>query len=280
MKPFAVVLFTVAAFAQTHKPFQAQSPASVAYGVNKDGQQTVEITNVAYEVTSTAVPGRPQDERLLLRTTTRTKQVVDEIGMEASTTVEAWPLGVDPKQKPLYTLKAPGVDAKTVDGALVVILRGLEDTEWWSVYKLGTGRRLFDTYTPLLGFSIRRDIQTMRYAGLDVPEDDAPDTRLRDPHVVAVLTYASAERVMREALITSDDPKQAQSLRSFADANRSVTLLESPARALKIAISQNYPSAPATVALTIPIVRDDLDLAHAQMPQHLHVTLFKTEPRP
>jgi hypothetical protein len=54
------------------------------------------------------VPGRPQDERLLLRTTTRTKQVVDEIGMEASTTVEAWPLGVDPKQKPLYTLKARG----------------------------------------------------------------------------------------------------------------------------------------------------------------------------
>ena len=33
---------------------------------------------------------------------------MDEIGMEASTTVEAWPLGVDPKQKPLYTLKADG----------------------------------------------------------------------------------------------------------------------------------------------------------------------------
>ena len=143
----------------------------MTYGV-KDGQQTVEITNVAYEVTSTAVPGRPQNERLLLRTTTRTKQVVDEIGMEASTTVEAWPLGVDPKQKPLYALKVEGVDSKTVDGALLVILRGLEDTEWWSVYKLGTGERLFDTYTPLLGFSIRRDIQTMRYVGLDAPEDD------------------------------------------------------------------------------------------------------------
>ena len=61
------------------------------------------------------------------------------------------------------------VDAKTVDGALLVILRGLEDTQWWSVYKLGTGERLFDTYVPLLGFSIRRDIQTMRYVGLEVP---------------------------------------------------------------------------------------------------------------
>jgi hypothetical protein len=267
MRYFAIWLLVPGfAFAQTQQPFQSQSPASVVYGVNKDGQQTVEITNVAFEVTSTAVPGRPQNERLLLRTTTRTKQVVDEIGMDASSTVEAWPLGVDPKQKPLYTLKAAGINSKTVDGALLVILRGLEDTEWWSVYKLGTGERLFDTYVPLLGFSIRRDIQTMRYVGFEVP----PESR-----AVGVLTYASAEHVIREALITSDDPKQAQMLRSFADSKRSVTLLETPARALKISISQNYPSAPATMTLTIPIVRDDLDLAHAQMPAHLHVAAFK-----
>jgi hypothetical protein len=275
MRPSAVFLFTGLAIAQTHAPFQAQTPASVAYGVNKDGQQTVEITNVAYEVTSTGVPGRPQDERLLLRSTTHTKQVVDEIGTDASTTVEAWPLGVDPKQKPLYALKVAGVDSKTVDGALLVILRGLEDTEWWSVYKIGTGQRLFDTYVPLLGFSIRRDIQAMRYAGLEVPPDDVADARLKEPHVVGVLTYASAERVLREALITSDDPKQAQMLRSFADASRSVTLVETPARVLKISISQNYPSAPATVSLTVPIAHDDLDLAHAPMPAHLHIVSWK-----
>jgi hypothetical protein len=269
------LLMTGLAMGQTHKPFQSQSPASVTYGVNKDGQQTVEIANVAYEVTSTGVPGRPQDDRLLLRTTTRTKQVVDEIGTEALTTVEAWLLGVDPKQKPLYTLKAEGVDCKTVDGSLLVILRGLEDTEWWSVYKLGTGERLFDTYVPLLGFSIRRDIQTMRYAGFENPSDDSADARLREPHVVGVLTYASAESVLREALITSDDPKQAQMLRSFADASRSVTLVESPARALKISISQNYPSAPATVTLAVPIVHDVLDLMHAQAPAHLHIASWK-----
>ncbi|MGA2213480.1 MAG: hypothetical protein ABSH31_09415 [Bryobacteraceae bacterium] len=261
--------------AQPPQPFQAQSPASVVFSVNKDGQQTVEIVNVAYEVTGTGVPGRPQSERLLLRITTRSKQVVDEIGMEASTTVEAWPMGVDPKQKPLYSLQAAGLDGKTVDGALLVILRGLEDTQWWSVYKLGTGQQLFDTYVPLLGFSIRRDIQTMRYAGLEVPADDVKDTRLKDSHVVAVLTYASAERVLREALITSDDPTQAQSLRSFADASRGLALVESPARALKISISQNYPSAPATVSLTVPIAHDELDLAHAQMPAHLHLALWK-----
>jgi hypothetical protein len=250
------LLLAGTATAQTHQPFQAQSPASVVYNVNKDGQQTIEITNVAYEVTG----------QLLLRSTTRTKQVVDEIGMEAATTVEAWPLGVDPKQKPLYTLKAPGVDSKIVDGALIVILRGLEDTEWWSVYKLGTGERLFDTYVPLLSFSIRRDIQTLRYVGLEVPVGEDG---------VAVLTYASADRVRRVAMITSDDAKQAQSLRSLADASRSVTLVGSPAQALKISINQNYPAAPAPVSITVPIVRDDLDLAHAQMPAHLHIAAFK-----
>lgn len=268
------LLIAGAAIGQTHKPFQSQSAASVVYAV-KDGQESVEITNVAYEVTSTSVPGRPQNERLLLRTTTRTKHVVDEIGMEAATTVEAWPLGVDPKQKPLYSQKVDGVDSKAVDSALLVVLRGLEDTEWWSVYKLATGERLFDTYVPLLGFSIRRDIGTMRYAGLEVPEDDAKDARLRDPHLVAILTYASAERVMREALITSEDPKQAQMLRSFADAGRKLSFAPTPANTLKISISQNYPSAPATVTLTIPIVRDDLDLAHAQLPARMHIAAWK-----
>ena len=50
-----------------------------------------------------------------------------------------------------------------------------------------------------------------------------------------------------------------------------VTSVDTPAQALKISISQNYPSAPATVTIVVPIVRDDLDLAHAQMPPHLHM---------
>jgi hypothetical protein len=280
MRSIAIALLLAGfAAAQTPQPFQSQSAAGVVVTI-KDGQQTVQITNVAYEVTNTGVPGRPQNERLLLRTTTRTKQVVDEIGTDASTLVEAWPLGIDPKQKPLYALKADGVDCKTVDGALLVMLRGLEDTEWWSVYQLGTGQRLFDTYVPLLAFSIRPDVQTMRYVGYLDPPDDVADARLKDPHVVGVLTYASAERVLREVLITCDDVKQAASLRSFADASRSVTLITLPAHALKISIGQNYPSAPNSVAITIPMIGDNLDVAHAQMPARLHAAVFQSASRP
>ncbi|MBZ5606975.1 MAG: hypothetical protein LAP38_01850 [Acidobacteriia bacterium] len=263
------------------KPFQAQSASTIGYSV-KDGQEVIEITNVSYEIAGSSIPGLPRDERLALRMTTRSKQVIDEIGMEATTTVEAWPLGVDVKQKPLYAVTATGDDPKTVNSDLIVISRGLEETEWWSVYKLGNGAHLFDTYVPLVQFSISREVGELRYVGLEVPEDDVKDARLKAPNVVAVLTYASAERVVREALITCDNPKLAELLRSFADTTRKVALVEQerpavagkpvePARSLSVRFSENYPSAPMPRTISIPIVNGDLDFAHVQAPAGVHV---------
>jgi hypothetical protein len=199
------------------KPFQAQSASTVAFTV-KDNQETTEITNVAYEQTGSGVPGRPRDERLMLRKTSHTKQIVDEIGMEASTTIQAWPLGVDLKQKPLYSLTVPGVDPRTVNSHLIVISRGLEEVEWWSVYGLGNGAHLFDTYVPVIQLSIGWEGQELRYVGLEAPPDDVSDTRLKAPNVL----------VIREALITCDNRELAQLLRSYADSTRKTTLVEHP----------------------------------------------------
>src|SRR5271154_1648304 len=152
----ALVLLSPCVFAQggqkpARKAYQAYSSSTFSTTI-KNNEQTVDISNVAYQVTSTAIPGRPLDERLVLRTTTRTKYVVDQIGEDASTTVEAWPLGVDFREKPLYTLQVDGVDPLVVEGELIQVLRGLEDVQWWSLYKLGSGERLFDSYTPLTKF--------------------------------------------------------------------------------------------------------------------------------
>ncbi|HTR37949.1 MAG TPA: hypothetical protein VMH80_18700 [Bryobacteraceae bacterium] len=282
----ALLATTTALLAQQKravKTVQSESPSSFTYGPNKEGYPTIDISDAAYEVVGEGIPGRPTNERLVLRMTIHTKQVVDEIGMKASTTVEAWPVGVDLKQKPLYSLKVEGVDPKPVGSELLSISRGLEDVQWWSVYKLATGQHLFDTYVPLVPFSISREIQTMRYAGLEVPPDDAADARLKEAHVVAVLTYASAERVIREALVTSEDPKQAILLRSYADASRWLGLADGPppsgkgepGRSLKLIFFQNYPAASAPVIVTIPIAKDDLDLAHAQLPPRLHLASWK-----
>src|SRR5205823_3605013 len=87
-------------------------------------------------------------------------------------------------------------------------------------------------------------------------------------NVVGVVTYASAEKVIREVVVTCDDPKRAALLRSLADSN--FTLAYSTG-ALRLSISQNYPSPAATVMIAIPIVKDDLDFAKAQVPAGVHV---------
>jgi hypothetical protein len=263
---------------------QSQSSSSITSTKTGDGE-IVEIRNVSYEVTGTAVPGRPGDERLLLRKTTHTKETLGDIGSDSSITLEAWRFGDDPRQKPLYSLRISGSDGHTLDNALFVASRGLEEVDWLSIYKLGTSEHLFDTYVPLVSFSISKEIGTTRYVGLEVPPDDTKDARLKQPNVVAVLSYASEDRVLREALITCDDPNQAAQLRSYADESRSVAMVEGPiapgakspepSRTLRLVFSDNYPSPPNTKELSIPLQGDDLDLAHAQLPAKVHIAAWK-----
>jgi hypothetical protein len=267
-------------------PVTAQSVSNFSYET-KDGQQTITITNATFQTVEPYLPGHQDTRRLLLRTATRTTEVVDEIGMQGSVTVEAWPLGADLGQKPIYGITLEAAGAKVMNQSVLVFDRGLEDVQWWSVYDLERGRHLFDTYVPPVEFSISREFDTPRFAGLETPPDDAADKRLTEPHVVGVLTYASAERVIREALLTCDDPQRAASFRSYADATRELALLEGPvppakgktqpepSRTLKITFSQSYPSPPNPVTASIPIAKDDLDLANAKLPPCLHATAWK-----
>ena len=258
----------------TPKPFQAQSSSTISYVV-KDDEKIVETHNVTYDVTGDHVPGRPVGERLVLRKTTHEKQVLGDVGEEGATTLEAWPFGADLKLKPLYALTLSGTGGETVNDALWVVSRGTEEVEWWSVYKLGTAQHLFDTYVPLLKFSISVEFQTLRYVGLEVPPDDTADKRLKEPHVVGVLSYASEDKVIREALLTCDDPKQAALLRSFADTAREISLVDGPRPARKIRILASVNSPPSTVEVLIPILGDDLDLAHTQLPPKLHIAAWR-----
>src|SRR5215813_2081032 len=158
----------------------AQATSSVVLG-EEDGAKTLDITNVTFDITNNFVPGRPDDERLLLRKTVHSREVVGDEGIEATVTVEAWPLGSDVTAKPLYGVTLEGVDATTEDSAILVFSRGTEEVDWWSVYKLGTGEPLFDSYVPVLRLSLSREIQTVRYVGFEVPPDDAANEKLREP---------------------------------------------------------------------------------------------------
>jgi hypothetical protein len=269
------------------RPVRAQSISSVSSTSTADGSQLLEIRNVSYEVTGTDVPGLATDERLMLRKTTNSKQTLGEIGVDGTVLLEAWRFGDGLDQKPKYAISVSGTDGRTMDDAIFLASRGMEEVDWWSVYRLGTGQHLFDTYVPLISFSISKESLTTRYVGLDVPSDDDSDARLKHANVVAVLTYASAERVLREALLTCDDVDQAAVLRSYADTTRSVSMAEGesvatpgtsrprePSRTLNVSFSQNYPSPSATKQVLIPVQGDDLDLAHAHLPGRMHITAW------
>lgn len=269
------------------KPVQEQATSSITTSTEKDGAQTVEIRNVSFEATWPQVPGRPRDERLLLRKTIHSKTTLGDIGVDATVTLEAWRLGDDLRQKPRYAISIPGTEGHTLDNAIFIVSRGLEEVDWWSVYKLGSGQHMFDTYVPLLSFSISRDIVNTRYVGLEVPPDDTADPRLKQPNVVGVLTYASEDRVIREVLITCEDRNQAAQLRSYADETRTLSLVERPSttpatgqaaeplRSLKVSFGESYPSAPNTIEVVIPLAAGDLDLAHAQLPPKLRVASWR-----
>jgi hypothetical protein len=272
----AAILCAASAGAQpAHPPFQARAASTIALSTFDDTQE-VDITNVTFEVTPASVPGRPGAGRLLLRQTCTSKAVLEEPEPGATTLLEAWPLGTALSQKPVYTIKATGTGGQTVDGGLFVIDRGTGEVDWWSVYQLGTGRHLFDTYVPLLGFSISRETLSMRYVGFEVPPDDAADSRLKQPNVVGVIAYASAEGQLREALLTAADAKSAAGLRSYADATRTVSVVEgAPPKAIRIFIVQNAPAPPNPISLTIPLAADDIDVEHAQLPAGLHLARWK-----
>jgi hypothetical protein len=277
MKRLPLFLFSAscALFAQPAKPLHSQASSSIDYTTAADGSNTVEIRNIAYEITGTNVPGRPPDDRLLLRKITRTKEVLGDIGVEANLTLEAWRLGDDLRNRSLYTLTVSGDDGNVHDNALFVVSRGLEEVEWWSVYKLGNGQHLLDTYVPLTSFSISRETVTTRYLGLDVPSDNETDARLKQADVVAVLSYASESRIIRAVLLTCDDHQQAKLLRSYADVTRTLSVSEGPPRSITLTLRQNYPSPPNPRDVIIRLAGDDLDLNTAQLPANMHVAAWR-----
>lgn len=171
----------------------------------KQGEESVVIHNVTFELAAKTV----------LRKTEHTTLVVGDKGREASTLIEAWPLGVDRKEKPKYSLKVAGVDARSLDNQFLIVTRGLEDVEWWSLYRLSDGKPLFDTYVHPF-----RIPDSEIYAGLDVPADGDP--RLKNQSLIGILATASAEGPVRRVEIHCANSTRARLLRSYFDVRRSL----------------------------------------------------------
>jgi len=153
----------------------------------------------------------PVQAQLVLHKTETTRQVVGEKGMEAATVLEV----STADKKRLYTLKVEGVDGRTMNDELFVVARGLEDVEWWSVYRLADGKPMFDTHVPV--------VQAGKlYAGFDVPADGDP--RLKNSRLVGVVNMAGASGAVRRVEVHCADANRAALLRSYWDARRTLSV--------------------------------------------------------
>lgn len=194
----------------------------------------------AVSVSVTTEEAGPADARLTLRRTESTERIPDEKGMEALTE-----LAVSRNGRLLYSLKVEGFDGKPLDDTLYVIARGVEDVEWWSVYRLADGRQLFDTHVRPVRFA------PGRYAGFEVPEDGDP--RLRDAHLFGIVTIATAAGEVRRYPLRAKDERHAMRLRSYWDAQRKLDF-DSTRNALVLTIKGGEPD----YRLEIPVHDGDI----------------------
>ena len=230
MKRKALLLMAVAGL-----QLLAQDASSLTV-TGKQGEEAVQIRNISYELAAKTV----------LRKTEQTRQVLGDKGMEASTLIEAWPLGVDRKEKPKYTVKVEGVDARSLDNELLIVTRGLEDTQWWSLYRLADGQPLFNTFVRPL-----RIPDTNLFAGYDVPEDGDP--RLKNPKLIGVIHFAAAEGTPRRVELHANDAKRARTLRSLADVTPSMEFNYAK-KVLVLTLRNGEPDARIEIPLNAPAV--------------------------
>jgi len=187
-------------------------------------------------------------------------------------TLEAWRLGADLGQLPLYAISTEGTGVHTTGNALLVFARSVEEVNWWSIYRLRGGRRCSIHRCRCSRSRSRAWSRTPRYAGFEAPPGNAVDARLNEAHVVGVLSYASEENVIREA--------RAKELRSYWDQTRTLSLVDgkpygSPSLDQNLVQQQRSGQTAVTVDVTVGIAKDDLDLAHAMPAPGLRVSAWR-----
>jgi hypothetical protein len=229
--------------------FNALAGESVFGLRSLDGRMQGRMVNVNFHTAQILMPGDPRPRRVLLRLDIINTDVFSSGRAEGMVRLDAWPLDApeDLRKPPLYTIVAGG-RAATIeeDGTLVVERSGRR-----SVYSLADGGWMYDTDTAVAAFTL--DGERRRVVALSGMEDDMPAS------TVAVLTYASAQGVLKRVLITAQDPTRARLLRSSVPLIRPVARMEDAAKR-----TIDLPLAAGMVR--IPVAGDSLDLATAQVP--------------
>lgn len=256
--PLLVIGVGVSAWAARGQLFNALAGESV-FGVReRAGRLEGRSVNVGFRMAMVPVPGEPRPRRLLLRLEVTDSDVFASGPAEGRVRLDAWPLdGIEDVKKPaLFTIVAPGRAATIEDDGTLVVERGSRR----SIYALASGTWLYDAEAAVSSFTLEGERR--RIIAVSSAEDDMP------AGAVAVVTYATSQKVLKRVLLTASDPTRARLLRSSVGLTRAVARLEDATRR-----TLDLPLPAGTVR--IPMNGDDLDLARAQVPAGLALAELK-----
>lgn len=251
--PLVVVAALVVGWAGPINLFHAFSGESV-FGVrNIDGRMQARLVNVNFITALVAAPGQMRPRRLLLRLEVVNADVFAGTEGQGRVRLDAWALEDERSvlAPPLYTVIAPGRNGRLEDEALLMVEIGQRH----SAYSLSDGSWLYDADGPVAGFS---QGQSRRMVAAAAADDEMP------PGSVAVVSYASAQKVLKRVLISASDATRARLLRT------SISLIRPLVRNDEMGRRWLDLTLPAGI-IRIPFLDDSLDLAHAVVPPGLAV---------
>ena len=261
--PLAVLGALVVGWGGHVNLFHAFSGESV-FGVRDlDGRMQARLVNVNFSPALVSMPGQPRPRRLLLRLEVVNADVFAGTEGQGRVRLDAWPLEdqSDIMAPPLYTIIAPGRTGRVEDDAVLVVENGSRR----SVYALNDGGWLYDSDGIEAGFTDggRRRMIAAVAAGEEMP-----------PGSVAVVSYASPQRVMKRLLVLASDPTRARLLRT------SVALIRPMVRDDELGRRWLDLTLPAGI-IRIPFLVNELDIEHASVPPGLalgEITPWRQQP--
>lgn len=259
---------TVAMLAMLARSAMAADPQPSHVTVTREnGQVTVRIHNVTHVLTGEIVSLRGYRERLVLGLKSVTTEVMGEKGIEGEVQAVAWALDAAPDAKPVFEIAAKGRDIRIDEDGLIAI--DLDDCCSFerAYYSPMTGEQVFQASAPPAWVEIGKEFRTHRAGVFRAATDDLLAGAKLSPKAVGIVTYAAADRVIRQIVIEADDEQRARALRSLADEQFALAWIDAATGLpLPIDVAARAGTRPAlrllfvqaNVDLRFPLVDDDL----------------------
>ncbi len=217
---------------------------------------------------------RGRRERILLDIATVTRETQGEKGIRGSLEISA---RVAERELPLlYSLRLPARAAALDESGLIAA--DLDDccTFHRAYHDAATRERLFESTVPIASLALEGPRFKRRVAAFVARMDGNKDHGAWGENAVGLISYATADRVIQQALVVADDPTVARRLRSLDDERTGLAWVDARTGAPILAVPGHGEVQPqlrvhfstSGIEVNIPLEKDELVLKEA--PQDLH----------